>query len=73
MVLTVESNVANTITGLKIGGTAVNASNYSVSGLVLTIKKEYLSTLAEGDKTFTVTLAKSPDVVSVVTVEDTTE
>lgn len=71
--LTVGSNVANSITAVKNGGTAVNASNYTIDGLKLTIKKEYLATLTEGEKTITVTLDKGAAVTCVVTIADTTE
>ena len=72
VVLTVSSNVDNEISGLKIGSTTVNAANYDVDDLELTIKKEYLATLAEGVKAFSVVLAKGPAVAAAVTVVDTT-
>lgn len=73
MVLTVDSNVDNSITGLKIGSATVNSSNYSIDGLELTIKKEYLATLAEGEKVFTILMEIANDVSVVVTVVDTTD
>ena len=43
-----------TITGLKYQDVAVDASNYAISNSdhTVTIKKEYLTTLSDGDKTF---------------------
>ena len=72
MVLTVSSNVDNEITGLKIGSTAVNEANYTIDDLELTIAKEYLSTLADGAKVFTILLDVGYPVTATVTVGDTT-
>lgn len=43
-----------TVSGLKYQDVAVDASNYAVSnsGHTITIKKEYLAALSDGDKTF---------------------
>lgn len=52
-----SSDVVLTVTGgtvdaIKLGGTAVAASNYTVSGGTVTLKHEYLSTLSAGVKRF---------------------
>lgn len=51
--VTVTSNTAITLTALKVGGIAVNAANYTFVNNVLTILDDYLATLANGEKTFT--------------------
>ena len=43
----------NTLSDIQIGGSALSATNYSVSGAAVTIKKEYLATLGNGARTFT--------------------
>jgi len=67
VVLTVAG--ATTITALKNGTSNVNAANYTINGLVVTITKDYLTGLANGDKTFTV-VTDAGSVVSTVTVGD---
>jgi len=66
-VLTVAG--ATAITALKNGTSNVNTANYTINGLALTITKEYLAGLANGDKTFTV-VTDAGSVVSTVTVGD---
>jgi len=68
-VLTVTGN--DTVTSIKIGSTAVNVENYTIVGDKVTLKKEYLATLAVGDKTFKL-LTGATTLTVVVTVEDTT-
>jgi len=50
----VLSDDEHTITGLKLGDNAVDSTNYSIAagGHSLAIKKEYLTTLSDGEKTF---------------------
>lgn len=55
VVLTVSASSA--VTALKIGGTAVNSDNYTVLDGALTITDDYLATLGNGEKTFTVETA----------------
>lgn len=45
-----------TLTSLKIGGTAVNAANYTFENNVLTLSSTYLATLTNGDKSFALVL-----------------
>lgn len=67
--LTVTGN--DTVTSIKIGGTAVNATNYTVVGDKVTLKKSYLGGLTVGEKTFSL-LTGATTLTVVVTVEDTT-
>nr|WP_281172965.1 X2-like carbohydrate binding domain-containing protein [Cloacibacillus evryensis] len=53
--LTVSASAS--VSALKIGGTAVNSDNYTVLDGTLTITDDYLATLANGEKTFTVETA----------------
>lgn len=55
--VTVTSNTAITLTALKVGGIAVNAANYTFVNNVLTILDDYLATLANGEKTFTIVMS----------------
>lgn len=55
MVLTVSASAS--VSALKFGGTAVNSDNYTVLDGALTITDDYLATLANGEKTFTVETA----------------
>lgn len=70
VVLTVTGN--DTVDSVKIGSATVNTSNYTVDGGTITLKKEYLSTLAVGDKVFTL-LFGTNNLVVTVTILDTTE
>ena len=46
--------VANSgVTSVKNGNSTISANNYTDTNGVITIKKEYLSTLTVGEKTFT--------------------
>lgn len=48
----VAFTVANgTVTEVKNGSATINASNYTIDGSTVTIKKEYLATQTIGDKT----------------------
>ena len=49
-----------------------NGSNWSLSNGTITIKKEYLATLTEGETVFTVKFTKDNDCTVKLTVEDTT-
>ena len=55
--VTVTSNVEVTLAALKVGGIAVNAANYTFVNKVLTILDDYLATLANGEKTFTLVMS----------------
>lgn len=59
-----------TITGLKLGDTAVGSGNYAISNSdhTITIKKEYLTELSDGDKTFKILEGATAFDVVVVTV-----
>lgn len=75
MVFTAESGI--TVTGLEIDGESVakgsGGSNWSVSGgNVVTIKKAYLATLAEGNHTVTFLFDGGTDADATITVEDST-
>lgn len=59
-----------TITSVKNGASVVNATNYTVSGTTLTIKKAYLATLVDGAKTFTI--GSSTDIITIVITIQTT-
>lgn len=68
MALTVSAS--SSVTVLKIGGTAVNTDNYTVSGGALTITDDYIATLTNGEKTFTVETADGLTATVKVTVGD---
>lgn len=70
VVLTVTAATGATLTGLKIGGVAVNASNYTYANGVLTITDGYLATLANGAKVFTIIMSSGSDLTVTVTVAD---
>ena len=55
------------ITGLKLGDTAVDSSNYTIAAGArsITIKKEYLDNLSNGDKTFKIMEGTANDTVVV--------
>ncbi|WP_246563741.1 X2-like carbohydrate binding domain-containing protein [Paenibacillus montaniterrae] len=64
----------NTFTSIELDGTALPSSAYEVNGAgdELTLKKEYLSTLAEGAHTFTFKFSAGNDATMSVTVSDST-
>lgn len=69
-------DVTTTLTGgeledVKVGGTSLGSSNYSFSSGTLTIKKEYLSTLATGSVEVTV-VTDDGNATLTITVADTT-
>jgi hypothetical protein len=70
VVLTVTAATNATLTALKNSGATVNSSNYTYASGTLTIKKEYLTTLANGAKTFTVTMSSGDDLTVTITVAD---
>jgi hypothetical protein len=72
-VLTVAaSNGTVTVGDIYNGGTKLTKNtNYTVSGGKVTLKKEYLDDLTEGDYTITIKTDQG-DVAAVVTVTDTT-
>jgi len=66
--LAVTGNVS--ITALRNGGATVNAANYSVAAGVLTISGQYLATLVNGVKTFTLIMSYGDNLTVTVTVDD---
>ncbi len=65
---TVTSNAAIMLTSLKIGGSEVNASNYTYANSKLILGSNYLVGLAEGDKVFTLTFNSGDTVLVTVKV-----
>lgn len=45
--------IGSSVTGIKIGSATVNPDNYTIIGGNVTIKGTYLTSLANGNKTFT--------------------
>lgn len=68
--VTVTSNAAVTLSALKNGASTVNASNYTYVANVLTITDDYLATLVNGEKVFTLDFAEADDATVTVTVAD---
>ena len=64
----VTGNVS--ITALRNGGATVNTANYSVADGVLTISGQYLATLVNGVKTFTLIMSYGDNLTVTVTVDD---
>ena len=64
----VASNASNEITGLKNGAATVNADNYTIDELELTVKATYLKGLAVGEKDLTILLSKGADLAVLVEV-----
>ena len=67
------ADVAFTVTNdtpvdVLIGGTTIGASNYTISSGTVTIKKEYLSTLANGVKPFVILMTSEEEKTVTVTV-----
>jgi hypothetical protein len=65
-----SSDSAVTLSAVKIGGVAVNTANYTFASGTLTLKKEYLSTLANGAKTFTLVMSAGTSSTVTITVGD---
>ncbi|GMB01068.1 hypothetical protein PIPA1_38670 [Pelosinus sp. IPA-1] len=65
-----SSEAAATLSAVKNGSAVVNTANYTFNSGVLTIKKEYLATLANGDKTFTIVLSMGSNLSVTITVAD---
>lgn len=68
-----ENDVAVTVTGgtvddIKLNGSSVNSSNYTVSNSTVTIKATYLSTLAAGKKRFKLFSGTDKNVLFLLTV-----
>ena len=59
-----------TLSALKIGASTVNVANYTYVAGVLTIANAYLTTLANGIKTFTLVMSDGGDMAVSVTVAD---
>ncbi|MBR4208695.1 MAG: hypothetical protein IKQ96_00575 [Lachnospiraceae bacterium] len=59
-----------TVTGVKLGSGTVDSSNYTIAqdGHSVTIKKEYLATLSNGEKTFSAMAGDTACVVGTVTI-----
>jgi len=63
----------NTLTSVKNGATTLTSgTNYTVSGSTVTIKKEYLATLAEGTASLTFTFSAGVSRTIAITIIDTT-
>ncbi|WP_415841225.1 X2-like carbohydrate binding domain-containing protein, partial [Paenibacillus typhae] len=64
----------NTLSDVKLGGTSIGGANYSYDSTshVLTLKKEYLSTLGTGAQVFTVEMSAGTNPTLTVTISDTT-
>lgn len=76
LAITATSGTGGTVSKLYLGETEVlkNGGTYwSLSNGVITIKKDYLSTLSAGEKVFTVTFTKDNSCTLTITIEDTTE
>lgn len=76
LAITVTSGTGGTVSKLYLGETEVSknsGTNWSLSNGVITIEKEYLSTLTAGEKAFTVTFTKDNSCTLTITIEDTTE
>ena len=76
LAITATSGTGGTVSKLYLGGTEVSknsGTNWSLSNGVITIEKEYLSTLTAGEKAFTVTFTKDNSCTLTITIEDTTE
>lgn len=76
LAITVASGTGGTVSKLYLGETEVSknsGTNWSLSNGVITIEKEYLSTLTAGEKAFTVTFTKDNSCTLTITIEDTTE
>jgi len=76
LAITATSGTGGTVSKLYLGETEVSkngGANWSLSNGVITIKKEYLSTLSAGEKVFTVTFTKDNSCTLTITIEDTTE
>jgi len=56
------------LSSLLIGAATVNVNNYTYVSGILTIKQEYLSGLANGDKVFTAVINSNGNVSVTVTV-----
>jgi len=65
-VATTDSAVA--LNAVKIGGTAINADNYTFANGKLTIKSTYLATLTNGVKTITIAMTGGVDMTVTITV-----
>lgn len=75
LAITVTSGTGGTVSKLYLGETEVSknsGTNWSLSNGVITIEKEYLSTLTAGEKAFTVTFTKDNSCTLTITIEDTT-
>lgn len=75
LAITATSGTGGTVSKLYLGETEVSknsGTNWSLSNGVITIEKEYLSTLTAGEKVFTVTFTKDNSCTLTITIEDTT-
>lgn len=68
--VTVTSNADVTLSALKNGASTVNVANYTFVNKVLTITDDYLATLANGAKVFTLDFAEADDATVTITVAD---
>lgn len=68
VVFTIMAATGATLTALKNGGATVNQNNYSYSNGTLTINAGYLSGLANGNKSLTLSMSLGSDLVAIITV-----
>jgi hypothetical protein len=62
----------NTLSGIKLDGTVLGASSYTLSGNTVTIHKEYLATLETGNHVFAFEMNKGMNPMLSIFVSDTT-
>lgn len=63
----------NTLSAVKLGATTLTESTqYTVSGNVVTLKKDYLATLGTGAQEFTIDMSAGTDPTLTVTISDST-
>lgn len=60
-----------TVKSLKLGSTAIAKANWTFASGKLTIKKEYLSTLNDGDSTINIEMSEGNNLSATLTVKTT--
>ncbi len=60
----------NAVSNVKNGSAIVNVDNYTVADGKVIFKKEYLATLANGDKKITVVMASGDSLSVIITITD---
>lgn len=72
VVTTITPN-GNTLIAVKLGETILTeGEDYSVSGNIVTLKREYLATLGSGQQVFTIDMSAGADPILTVTITDMT-